>query len=141
MNVVDTLAPTTAGQVAQWADYIEQGMMLLLNPALIAVVINIVLLQVIEAFDRFLPASFCTEGTHEIDHGIRFALAWIATVPATALACWLMQIPFRGTTAGFSLLAGPVAFVVNGKVLKPLGLDLDRWFGDGPTAPPAPPAA
>jgi len=137
MNTLDTLAPTTAGQVAQWADYIEQGMMLLLNPALIAVVLNVILLQVIEAFDRFLPASFCKPGTKEVDHGIRFALAWILTVPMTAVACWLMVIPFRGTTAGFSLLAGPVAVAVNVKILKPLGLDLNRWFGDDPEPPKA----
>lgn len=147
MDTLDTLAatlPASPESLSQWAAVLLYIMGLCKNPAIIALLANIALLQVVEGLDRFLPEKFHVEGTKELDHRVRFFIAWILTIPMVYAACWLGKLEFRGDNGLFAFMSGPVAAILNTYVLKKVGIDLDKWANGNaatPPAPPAPPAA
>lgn len=135
---MDTLpAGIQVNQANDWISAVASAMTLLLNPALIAIVLNTVLIQAVEAWDNFLPSSLWKPGTKDISKGMAFTIAWLLTLPFMAATCWLMHLPFRGVNAGFAILSGPVALVVS-ELLKKAGINLDTWFGqdDSPATKP-----
>ena len=134
---MDTLpAALQSNQTNDWITAVASAMTLLLNPALIAIVLNIGLVQAVEAFDH-LPIFkwFWMRDTQDVNRARGFVIAWALTLPFMGVTCWLMGLPFRGVNAGFAILSGPVAFVISELILKKLGLDLSKWFGQD--EPPA----
>jgi hypothetical protein len=142
MNPMDTL-PTgmTGEQVLDWTATLAKWMHMLLNPALIALVLNTMLVQAVEAFDHLAMFRWAwTKGTEDVSHGKCIVIAWVLTIPLMGLACVGLDIPFRGANFGFALLSGPIAFVISEFGLKKLGINLDQRFGkDAAPVPPSGP--
>ena len=131
MDMVDTL-PANAKQVADNLNAVATVMAIMLHPAFIAIFVNTLLVWSLEAFDRFLPASLCRPGTQEVDHRIRFVLAAGLTIPLMWAAMFLMNLPFKGSNAGYAIMSGPVALFLNA-ILKRMGFDMDKWLSDDGT--------
>lgn len=126
---MDTLPPVTGQQVLDWTDTLAKWMHMLLNPATVALIVNTGMVMTVEAFDHVPVFKWLWKpGTRSLTHLQAVIVAWVLTIPVMGGASWAMHIEFRGASAGFAFLSGPVAYIISEHVLKRFGIDLAKKF-------------
>lgn len=98
------------------------------GPAGLAVGINLMLVQVLQAWDHLLPVQFHKPGTSDISKPMAITLAWLVAIPLYLCCLYGLALPLRGANFGYGIVGGLGGLAVSA-LLDKAGWNLDKVFG------------
>lgn len=116
-------APQTGSEVKGWVQTALEVIALLNTPAGIGLVVNLIMVQAIEAWDHVLPAWVLRPGTKDVNKAMAVT---ISVVPS--MLCVMALTGFTREHAVYGML-GCIAGVIVSGLLDKIGWNLDRLFG------------
>ena len=118
------MEPQSVEQVKGWVDYANVVVAFLSGVAGVGIIMNLILVQAIEAFDHAPFLSWaCKPGTQEIGKPQAIVLAVVFAIPLTMLFCG-----FTREVAVLGLVGCPIGIGFSA-FLDWKGWNLDRMFG------------
>ena len=123
------MEPQSAEQVTGWVATVIKILEMLATPPSVGLLVNLTLIQVIEAWDHILPESWMVPGTKNIKQAMAITLSiGLSTFLFSPLIMWLAHMEVRGVNFLYGFIGG-IGGVIVSALLDKLGFNMDRLFG------------
>ena len=130
------MEPQSAEQVTGWVAQVLSVMGMLATPPGVGLIVNLLIVQSIEAWDHLLPVKMLRPGTKDVNRAMAITLSIGLSIPVCAAVMWMAHMDVRGVNFLYGIIGGLGGVIVSA-LLDKMGLNLDRLFGqDDP--PPKP---
>jgi len=121
-------APQNATEVKGWVQHALDVMMMLASPPGIGLIVNLTVVQALEAWDHLLPAKMLRPGSQDIGKAMAVTLSIVLSMPICAGIMFMANMDVRGVNFLYGIIGG-IGGVIVSAILDKIGFNLDRLFG------------